>query len=60
MRSGTSLTKKSHLNKAATLATIRNPKRSRQSINLPKFGVKGRTPGEVLNMFDASASGRYN
>ena len=48
-----------HLNDAAMLISTRTAKIKKQSMNRVKFGVNGKTPGVVLNMFAARVSGRY-
>jgi len=49
-----------HLSKAKIDATTRKPRRNKHRTKRPKFGVKGKTPGVVLNMFDARANGKYS
>jgi hypothetical protein len=41
------------------LISTRTAKIKKQSMNRSKFGVKGKTPSVVLNMFAARVSGRY-
>ena len=48
----------SHLNKAATDATIRKTSTNTQRTKRPKFGTKGRTPGPTPKIDAASAIGK--
>ena len=48
-----------HLNEAAIENNTSKERIRNESINSVKFGVNGRTPGAVLNMFAARVSGAY-